>query len=435
MGRSTVQAVLATAREQGWIETRRGSGIWASGALPAAAVRSTRRGAAELADLLAGEIRSGSYAVGQDLPSPKALSRKHDLSPATVRKALRSLETRSLVERRGRSWRVGGMARPRTGVRPVLLCLGAPGADGRLRIESDPEWDFWREIQSEAVRSGLEPRLVPWRGQLPEMDDAVVGSVVSNWHMMDSRPLLDQLLRGRRPAAVWVANYEILPGAAYGLARTLWFHDLANGRGAGRTMAEYIGRLPHRHVAWIGPFQGAPWARNRLQGLRESLDPRIRLDVHAGNWTSEWDVQAHVLGDPAVLGKVGWTGDASERDRLARPLVEAVTRDRCLEVFGSHLHEALEGGATLWIAASDLVARWVLHWLRAHGREVPRDLALASFDDTRDASLLDLTSLRFGVQEMARSMIRQVLSAPREPRRLSSYPSHVFERASTAPVP
>jgi DNA-binding LacI/PurR family transcriptional regulator len=105
---------------------------------------------------------------------------------------------------------------------------------------------------------------------------------------------------------------------------------------------------------------------------------------------------------------------------------------RCMEIFASCLEEALASGATLWVASSDLVARWCLRWLHSKGLRTPHDIALASFDDTRDATRHNLTSLRFDVQGMARAMVRQVLSSRQEHRRLTRYAGHVVARASTA---
>jgi len=122
---------------------------------------------------------------------------------------------------------------------------------------------------------------------------------------------------------------------------------------------------------------------------------------------------------------------SDDPDEIRRPLVETITRGRCLEVFAPRLEAALESGATLWIAGSDLIAQWCLHWLGTRGLAVPRDLRLASFDDTRDATRLDLSSLRFDVQAMARAMIRQVLSSRRNHPAVTRYSGFVVERGST----
>jgi DNA-binding LacI/PurR family transcriptional regulator len=387
---------------------------------------------------MASEIQAGKFASNQILPAPKDYAVRLGLHPATVRKAFALLEARGLIRRQGRSWSV---SRPRSrgvGKDPVVLCIGAPGQDGKLRMDTDPEWDFWREIQAEVLRNGLEPRVETWVGRLPDGIQDAFGAIVSNWHMLDSSPLLDALLRRRLPTALWVANFETLPDARYRQVRGLWFHDLATGRDAGKTMARFVAESGHRRIAWVSPFQASPWAKNRLAGLREGLGESVEIVEACGAWTSEWEIQTDVMKDPAVLGRFSSLEGIdleAELPALARPLVEAVTRQRYLQAFGPKLEHALESGATLWVVCSDIAANWCLHWLRSRGLGAPGDLAVASFDDTREATHLDLTSLRFDVQEMARSMVHQILSARQRHSLVTRYAGRIMARGTTAAIP
>jgi DNA-binding transcriptional regulator YhcF (GntR family) len=429
-----VQAAVRKAVAQGWLETRPGSGIWVHGSLPALQPPPQRLDALRLSERIASEIQAGKIASGQDLPTPKDYSKLLGIHPATVRKALAILLSQGILERRGRSWAVRRPAAKAASRSPVLLCIGAPDANGNLRMDTDPEWDFWREIQAEALRCGLEPRLITWKDALLEPGADVFGAVVSNWHMPDSTALLDTLLRLRLPASVWVANSESLPGGRYRYARTMWFHDLSFGRGSGAMMAAYVARLHHRRIAWISPFHASSWAQNRLIGLQEALPKGFSMHEANGEWVSEWDIQKDVALDPQVLGRISLAGidHGGMLDAIARPLVEVVTRERCLEIFAPRLDAAWQSGATLWVAASDLAAQWCLHWLDSRGLQVPEDVSLVSFDDTREASRIGLTSLRFDVQAMARAMVRQILSSRQSHQLVTRYTGHVFERASSS---
>jgi len=425
----TVQRAIAKAVGQGRLETRQGAGTWLRGMAPVAAVPAVRLDAGRLAERFGAEIRAGRYGSGQRLPPPKDLAQRHGVHAVTVRKALGMLVAQGLLERQGRAWKVCIRHARRTLRAPVLLCIGAGDAEGKLRMDSDREWDFWREIQAEAVRCGLVPRLVPWSGELPRLDGAF-GAVVSTWHLNDSAPLLDGLLRARLPAAVWVANHETLPGSRYRQARTLWFHDLAFGKEAGQTMAKALSGLGHRKLAWISPFHGSTWSRNRLDGLKAALPAGFELVEAVEEWVSEWDVQKDVHLDPLVLGRIDLAGidHGGSLEAIARPLVEAITRERCLAVFGPRLETVMDSGATLWVAASDLAAQWCRHWLQARGIRPP---AMVSFDDSREASRVGLTSLRFDVQGMARVMLRQVQSSRQPHRLLTRYAGDVVVRASS----
>ncbi|HNY31531.1 MAG TPA: GntR family transcriptional regulator [Fibrobacteria bacterium] len=434
---ATVQVAVADAVREGWLSTRRGSGVWA-GAVPfPEAGPVDRMDAHRLAEVIARQIHEGKFAQEHPLPAPKDWAKLHGLHPVTVRKALGMLLAKGLVERRGRSWWLGRPLARRPHRNPVLLCIGAAETPGRMRIDSDREWDFWRELQSEAIRSGLSPRLIPWAGALPEPDESVFGAVVSTWHLPENPEVLDTLQRLKLPTAVWVAAEDSLPGARFRQARGMWFHDLAHGRGAGETMGAYLAGLGHRKVAWISPFHTSSWAQNRMAGLWASLGPEVERIEAFGSWLSEWDVQVQVAEDPAVLARMDLSGlDASgPYEALRLPLAEQITRDLIMDQFTPALETALASGATVWVAASDLVARWCLHWLAARGIHPPADLALASFDDTRESSRRNLTSLRFDVQGMVRSMIRQILSSRERHPQVSRYAGHVVERGTTASLP
>lgn len=428
---NTAQGVLREARARGWIETRPGGGSWAAGRMPLPLSPRVRRGAETLAGELREAIRSGRWAGGESLPPPKDMAAQQGVHPATVRKAFARLAGEGRLERRGRAWLV---ARPRhrTAGKPVLLCLGAKDPEGGLRINSDREWEFWREIQSEATRNGLHPEVHPWEGSLPHPGTRPVGAVVSTWHLPDPGPLLSALHRARLPAAVWLEN-PILSPARLPASPWLGFHDMAYGRESGAVLGRHPSVQRHLRIAWVSPFHGAEWSRNRLEGLRRSLPEGAILHEALGPWVSEWDFQEAVWQDPAVwrrvrLDGVGRPGGAAD---LVRPLMEAIGRDRLFGRFAPALDAALASGSTLWVAASDLVALGCLDWLAARGVRVPEDIALAGFDDTREALRHGMTSVRFDAQAMARAMVRQVLSPAGSRRRTIHYEGTVVARAST----
>lgn len=429
----TVQLAVQQAVQQGALETRPGSGIWPKGHLPKLAPPVPKLNAVRLAQQIADEIRAGKHESNRPFPSPKDLAKQTNAHPATIRKAFGILEAQDLAQRHGRVWKAKlphGSTRTSA---PVVLCIGDTDTNGNLRIESDREWDFWREIQMEALCCGLEPRLLPWNGTPLPLDHRCFGAIVSNWHMPTCDPILDELLRARLPTSVWTATEESLPGKRYQDVRGMWFHNLAHGKEAGIAMGQFLSSTGHRKIAWISPFHGNLWSPNRLDGLKSSMGKDVEVFEAVHDWESEWDLQVQIAWAPETLRRVDLEGldGLHDPDALRRPLAEALTRQRCLEIFGPKLEQALASGATLWVAGSDLIARWSLHWLARRGIAVPRDLAMVSFDDTRDASRLNLSSLRFDVQSMARAMIRQVLSSKQEHKRVTRYAGFVVAREST----
>ena len=423
---------MGEARSRGWIETRPGGGSWAAGRMPRALEPRSRPGAASLASELREEIRSGRWASGERLPPPKDLAAGRGLHAATVRKALYRLAGESVLERLGRAWRV---ARPRrrTAGAAVLLCLGARDPEGGLRLGSDREWEFWREIQAEATRNGLHPEVRPWEGRLPALDSRQVGAVVSTWHMPDPHPLLSALHRLRLPTAVWLEHPLLTPRRLPDRSPWLGFHDLAYGRESGMVLGSHPAMRRHERIAWISPFHGAEWSRNRLEGLRHSLPAGAILHQALGPWVSEWDFQEAVWNDPEEWRRVrvDGVGRPTPVADLVRPIMEAIGRDRLVDRFSPVLQAALDSDSTLWVAASDMVALACLGWLAARGVRVPGDIALAGFDDSREALRHGLTSVRFDAPAMARAMVRQVLSPNPGRHRTIHYEGTVVLRPST----
>lgn len=433
----SLHEALRIAVEEGWLETRRGSGVWASGDSPRVSPPPSRMNAQALERALRADIEGGIHPLGTPLPTTKDLARIHGLHPATVRKGLERLAGEGLLERHGRAWSVS-RPRPQRLSSPILLCIGAADREGRIRMDSDREWDFWREIQAESMRNGLTPVLMPWAGGAVDLRDPdILGVVVCSWHMSDLRPLLDPIVRQGIPCAVWVVSHLPDSDAGYRNVRTLWFHDMAFGREAGFAMASYLRGLGPHKVAWISPFHRSAWARNRMAGLLEGARGELEIVPVLGPWLSEWDLHDHLMGDEALWAKTLHPslrqdhGPGPDLGDLVRPQVEALTRARFLAELSPQLETALNSGTGLWVAASDLVAEWTLHWLQGRGIQVPRDLAMASFDDTRDASRLGLTSMRFDTPAMARAMLRQILSSRDAHRHLTHYQGSVIPRASS----
>jgi len=423
---------------EGWLETKPGSGIWPRGQAPvpreAPAGRLGRDG---LAEAIRAGIEAGVHPLGIALPTVKDLARIHELHPTTVRRGLEQLAEDGLLERKGRSWSVVRPKAQASGAR-VLLCIGAADREGRIRMDSDREWDFWREIQAEALRNGLVPQLVPWDGARIDLGaPSLLGVVVCTWHMIDFQPLLDAIARKGLPCAVWIVSR--LPGSDAGnrKIRTQWFHDMAFGREAGQAMATYLRGSGHTKVAWISPFHENAWARNRLEGLLAGSRGALDVVPVLGRWQSEWDLHDSLLGERSAWERrlhpqLRTPDSRSDLGDLVRPQIETITRDRFLRELTPALEAALRGGATLWLAASDLIADWTLHWLESRGLRVPADLAMASFDDTRAASRLGLTSMRFDTTAMARAMLLQVLSSRNAHRHLTHYQGTIVPRMSSS---
>jgi LacI family transcriptional regulator len=132
-------------------------------------------------------------------------------------------------------------------------------------------------------------------------------------------------------------------------------------------LASHLLDLGHRSVIFVNGPSAVPWCRDRAKGVRKAL-------VEAGC-------------DP--------------RDALREVKVDELTVDEGIR----SCDRVLQSGpptATAIICANDLLGLGVLIGLRRRGYEVPRDFALAGFDDVDFASALSpaLTSVRQPARDM-----------------------------------
>lgn len=411
-----VVAALAELRRLDLVETRPGSGTWPKGKLPKppSAAR-PRLDPSLLAEKLVAEVLAGRFSTRETLPPAKTLAMEWGCHPQTARAALRLVEAEGLLERSGRSWR---KSRPRTvhqHKRASILLLGASDEQGRLRMDTDREIEFWREISNEAARNGLDTHRAVWTGSVVTVPRGALGIVVSTWHVSDARELILATRSCGLPVRTWQDGWS---GPMQGISRDhprLRIHDAALSADAGKAMGVHLLERGFRRIAWISPFHGATWSRSREAGLRSVLETEgARVEAFTIDAVSEWDFLTKAWADPELWG----TLDAPALERLTRgrshPVIaraaEQIGRKLILEAWSARLQEALDWQADAWVAANDLAAGIAHEWLQAPDRIPSRPRGLAGFDDATEALRQDLTSFRFDTAAMARSMIHGILS-------------------------
>jgi len=412
----TVSNALALLRERGLVETRQGSGLWRAGQRPAPVPALPKPGAIEFAERLCAEIRQGLHPWTTDLPSLKEFASRWDCHPQTAAKALDIAAASGLLERRGRHHRPV-RPRPRRGAQaPTLLCIGAADAQGRFRMDTDRESDFWRELGSQAAVAGLSLLRRPWTGERIRPDPSSVGVVASTWHIQDPALLLHELESLRLPVCLWTEEYTRREtGRRH---PRIQLHEQGYHKDVGALAARHLLDLGHSRFAYISPWHASRWSRSRYQGIEEEVLRRGgQVESFGLEGISIWDRLAPAYSDPRIASSFPKTLVARLVEGSSTPVREATIRElgmnRLRKDLDPLLEQASRSGATAWIAANDVCALQALDWLHAKGVEVPRQVSLAGFDDTAQALRADLTSYRFASDSMARSMIRQILSPTR----------------------
>lgn len=436
-----VVAVLDALRRDGLVETRRGSGSWARGGLPPSVEQpvQVRRSPSELADLLREEIRDGLHPTGTALPSAKTLAQSWDRHPQTVARILDSLVAAGVLEKSGRSWIVARARSTATSHQHRILLVGASDDDGALRMDSDREIEFWRDIYLEASRNGLEISRHPWTtGSIPVPPDTL-GLVVSTWHVPNVQELLRETALTRLPVCTWMEGLDGRDAPGIAEHPRLLVHEVAHSKRAGQEMGQYLAKCGFHRVAWISPFREAAWSRSREDGLRETLQSAGRECASFGiDALSEWDFLAPAWNDPRLWNAVSPDAIDAITDGRSRAVVAMAAKQmglgRLAKALAPALEEALAWRPDAWVACNDLAATLAREWLVRKGAWDPRRTALAGFDDSSEALRQDLTSYRFDTASMSRSMVLQILSWRRDRRgsaRISRHSGAVVVRGST----
>lgn len=422
-----VSSAVARLRTEGRLSPRRGLGLQAR----EAARPGRRRTWSDLASLLERELQQGSFPSNAPLPAPKELAGRWGVHPVTVRRALARLTQDGILERQGRLW---APVRPavRAGTWPVILCVGGGDAQGRLLMEGDREIDLWRELQAEASAQRLAVRPLAWSsGELGRLPEGTVGAVVSTWHVSEPLELLERLAARRIRICVWTESALDRTGAR-GLGDLVSVHGIGSSREAGQAMGEHLRELGHRSCAWISPFHGSRWSRERLEGLKEGFGGAV--EACTLELLSEWDVL-----EPFVSELPDWERRLDGLDlswSLApwnpyREIHASLGWAELARRLEPQWEKASESGATAWVGASDVVAALSRRWLVRHGRDVPGSVSLCGFDDTGLAMREDLTSYRFDAAALARSVVRHLLASRPGSGMRRSHPGRLVVRGST----
>lgn len=404
--------------------------------MPVALPSPSRLTAQDLGERLVRELREGRHSWEVALPSLKELALLWGCHVQTASKALDAASGLGLLERRGRfHYPVRPQILRKTGT-PHILCVGAVASDGHFWMDSDRESDFWRELGAQAAMAGVSLVRMPWDAGRIVPGPGAVGVVASTWHQHDPMVVCRALSRLRIPVCLWVEEHIL---EAPSLDSRIRFHDLGYATSIGAAVGRHLLELGHAHIAFLSPWQGSQWSRNRLQGLREAAQEHgARVDAFCLEGESEWDRLIPARTDPvlvkhfpeAALRRI--LGDSVPRVRDF--VIAELGWNRVRQDMVPLMERALESGATAWVAANDICALYALRWLRERGVAVPGRISVAGFDDFVEALRADLTSYRFSSAGMARAMIHQILTPSRSHPVLTRHEGMVVARATTARI-
>lgn len=409
---STVQKVVAGLKEAGQLHSRPGGGLYA--ALPVARRRApVRRTLEGCLQELRKQIEEGKLLAGGRFAPVKRLSERMGCSVGLVRRAFAVLADEGMVEREGRDWRL--KRRNVQGMRLRLLAIGQEDGRGKLAVRSSREEDFWRELAREADEWGLALEVLPMQSYgsdaaVPDFDPkGLAGIILSTLHLGDAVGAVRVLEARRLPLSVWMESPE--QRIEHG-KRTL-LCDIGYSRHAGESMGRMLAAKGLHRVAWISPFHGARWSRERLDGLRQGLGREV--EERCFEYLSDWELRPGVGEiESAADGMFsGWDPSRLFREEFAR---ESVARR--LQSLMEPVFDTLSGqGHQAWVLANDQCALLARDWLEKN--RVGVGPFLCGFDDLFESMRLGMTSYRFPTREMVKVMVAHSLSPQMRTRRLA----------------
>ena len=226
----------------------------------------------------------------------------------------------------------------------------------------------------------------------------------------DEQSLISRMIRERRADALIVMNVTLpdsfLRQVGVGelpvvlIDRPMKKGKLASvsldNRDGASTMTRHLLDQGHREIVFVAGPAGSYDADERLFAFRRVMKAR----------------------GMAVRPESIWRGDFTESSGVR--LIEQHL------VSGRPLPDAI-------FAANDAMAIGIYRILRESGRQVPRDIALAGFDDTEVARHLGLTTVQVPMQMLGREAARMALGLieGREPARQSVLPTRLIIRTSS----
>ncbi len=319
---------------------------------------------AQIRQQLAWLIASGTLKAGARLPSIRELARHHKINLHTVRQAYHALEADGLLETRpGRG----------THVLPVDLekLIAAAAA-----------------LPSHTV-GVLLPNLTPFYAPfLLGLEEAAKSrgylliTCFTHDSAEESRRLTQQLASQRVDGLITVAPLGDsggppgLPTVSVDAPRVRKNAVLLNLEGAGHEATSHLAGHGHRRIALVTASLSSPNNAEAMRGYRRALrETGRRLD------------EALILEVPAYLREFGYQAGM----RLL----------------------ALKRPPTAIFASGDVLALGVIEAVRAAGKSVPEDIAVASKDNIEFAGLIDppLTTVSFPTFELGRESMTMLQAA------------------------
>lgn len=403
---------------------------------------------------LAGDLASGR--LSSPLPPMNRLRARYGISLPTMRKALRALQSRGVLEPEGRTLRIVPLRyRGRSPYASITL-VAAAGAKGEFGVFSDHGRSFLEALEGECSQAGVNLEVLTLEsGRFPAAMKALrrrageLGFLLwpGEWQgLPESRAKILEALSVLAASKKPVAVLDEMGGfpSIENIGGRVRIYTVA-ARRSGLAMADHLLRLGHRRIAYLTPHGNLPWSYLRFQGLGRAF-AEAALEGAVLPFSLDYGRQYNRVlqtgafgtgaGDAAAIRMLGdilrrRLGPGEKRDEAAEAalregafpdliadlkfdVLEGYFQQEVNRAMAPLFRQALEDeGVTAWVGANDATALAAREFLRERGRRVPEDISLAGFDNVPGAFATGLTSYHFRINRFAPILLGYLLDPGR----------------------
>jgi DNA-binding GntR family transcriptional regulator len=386
------------------------------------------------------DVFKATFGSAGILPTIKELQARFGTAYPTIKKALHSLCTEQVIEPYRRGYRRCTVKQRRRFSRVVALIR-------TYQSGSIPIWDFdemiLRGFETECAHAGMTISIITYtekddsllfsdirtgRPCTIDEDDGLAGYILfvqTRYSLTEN--MLQYLSRRKRPVAILdeIDGWQ-LPRMLARNPLVQVFSAVAMPKAA-RKVAHHLLDLGHRSIAYISPFHGSRWSRQRLEALTAAYDNAgYRKAVHPftiDDSSSILDYREkaarHANVQELMTFYRSWKEKAPPdfQSQLDPGLQIGITMASCrAELYAGMtdlLRKALsQPGITAWVAANDQAAQIIQKFLNIKRISTPDGLSYISFDDTLDSLKMRITSYNPNLAALA-TLIFNFLLYPR----------------------
>jgi DNA-binding transcriptional regulator YhcF (GntR family) len=434
--------------------------------------------------LLEKDILAGAFAREGRLPSFKELQTRYGACFRTIRKILHAMAADGVVRMRGRTYEFPGIS-SRGHSRRIVFLTRQVQTPPRSALNQG-QYRIFDLLEQECIRRELKLDLADFDLALAEpssrsqAEASILGPALGyildfQWYDAGEirRMCFDILARisvFKCPVAILDENGDFDLPAPF-ISNPLIQVFRIEGKKAGSRIARLLLGLGHRSVVFVSSNHGAPWSRQRLEGITDqyskagcgggvhqvvgeklSINRQYALAVSGLNTGLIRRMLAVGLSHPDaneefrrflyikknlppeafsqedvrwIRQKFGIISDLAKRnpgkdlfDRIGEDVLAEIGTRFSLAVRVPLFEQALKQypNATAWICATDGIAMMALPFLHDRGIDVPRDMSVVGFDNQPISALeRRLTSFDFNAHGFIHHMLN-FISRPPMPR-------------------